>query len=122
MGLFERLGEKVERVKQQVDTAKAESADYRCRSCEARIYSDLDACPECGSEDVARVAPSTEKSGESPGEGASGEPAESGGEPPDEDVDGPLIDDAEGATNEDATEAVPDNRSATDPADSSAEE
>lgn len=55
MGLFERLGEKVERFKQEAVAARDESADHRCRNCDAEIYSNQKQCPECGSTEIGRV-------------------------------------------------------------------
>lgn len=81
MGLFERLGEKVERVKQEVDSARTGSANYRCRACETLIYSDLEACPECGSDDL--------ESNESTSEGADGSTTAGSDEPAAESVESP---------------------------------
>ena len=56
MGMFERLGEKVERFKQEAVSARDESADYRCRNCGSEIFSEQEQCPECGSSEIERVA------------------------------------------------------------------
>ncbi|SDJ60084.1 FmdB family zinc ribbon protein [Natronorubrum texcoconense] len=55
MGMFERLGEKVERFKQEAVSARDESADYRCRNCGSEIFSEQEQCPECGSSEIERV-------------------------------------------------------------------
>lgn len=55
MGLFERLGRKVERFKQTAQQSADESADYRCRACGERFHVGHDECPECGAERVERV-------------------------------------------------------------------
>lgn len=55
MGMFERLGEKVERFKREAVAARDESADYRCRNCDTEIYSKQEKCPECGSTEIERV-------------------------------------------------------------------
>lgn len=81
MGLFERLGEKVERVKQEVDSARTGSANYRCRACGTLIYSDLEACPECGSDDL--------EPNESTSEGPDGSTAAEPDEPAAESVESP---------------------------------
>lgn len=47
MGLFNRLGRKVEELKQEATEASEESATHRCESCEALLYTDHDVCPEC---------------------------------------------------------------------------
>ncbi|WP_440764438.1 hypothetical protein [Natronorubrum sp. DTA7] len=56
MGMFERLGETVERFKQEAVSARDESADYRCRNCGTEIYSEQERCPECDSTEIGRVA------------------------------------------------------------------
>ena len=55
MGMFERLGEKVERFKQEAVSARDESADYRCRNCGSEIFSEQEQCPECGSSEIELV-------------------------------------------------------------------
>lgn len=61
MGMFERLGEKVERFKQEAVAASEESAAYRCRNCGDDIYSERETCPECGSSELVRVRTDTEE-------------------------------------------------------------
>ncbi|WP_201293999.1 hypothetical protein [Natronorubrum halalkaliphilum] len=55
MSMFERLGEKVERIKQEAVAGREDSAKYRCRDCETGLYNDADSCPECGSTDLERL-------------------------------------------------------------------
>ncbi|NUB92794.1 zinc ribbon domain-containing protein [Haloterrigena sp. SYSU A558-1] len=64
MSMFERLGEKVERFKQEAVAAREDSAPYRCRDCETRFHSERETCPECGSSEVERVSEATESDGE----------------------------------------------------------
>ncbi|ELZ17798.1 hypothetical protein C477_11322 [Haloterrigena salina JCM 13891] len=64
MGMFERLGEKVERFKQEAVAAREDSAPYRCRDCENRFHSERETCPACGSTAVERVSEATESDGE----------------------------------------------------------
>lgn len=61
MGMFERLGEKVERFKQEAVAASEESAAYRCRDCGEPIYSEQESCPECGSSEIAQVETADEE-------------------------------------------------------------
>ena len=55
MGMFERLGEKVERFKQEAVAARDDSAEFRCRDCGTEFYSERESCPECGSTAIERV-------------------------------------------------------------------
>lgn len=55
MGMFERLGEKVERFKQEAVAARDESAEYACRNCETVYHSEVDACTECGSNAIVHL-------------------------------------------------------------------
>ena len=52
MGLFENLGKKVERFKQQAEDAASEGASHVCEDCGESLYADRDQCPHCGSENV----------------------------------------------------------------------
>ena len=52
MGLFENLGKKVERFKQQAESAASEEASHVCGDCGEALYTDQDQCPHCGSENV----------------------------------------------------------------------
>lgn len=56
MSMFERLGEKVERFKQEAVAARDDSAEYRCRDCGSEIYNEQPSCPECGSSELEAVA------------------------------------------------------------------
>ena len=60
MGLFENLGKKVERFKQQAEEAANEDASHVCADCSEPLYADRDRCPECGSENVVERAESGE--------------------------------------------------------------
>jgi len=52
MGLFNNLGKKFEKLKQEAESSASEEATHGCRACETLLYTDHDTCPECGSEDV----------------------------------------------------------------------
>ena len=52
MGLFENLGKKVERFKQQAEDAASDEANHVCGDCGELLYADRDQCPHCGSEKV----------------------------------------------------------------------
>ncbi|WP_193787917.1 hypothetical protein [Natronolimnohabitans innermongolicus] len=60
MGMFERLGEKVERLKQEAAAGREGSYEYGCRNCGTGFYSEPAACPECGSDEIAPVKSKTE--------------------------------------------------------------
>jgi hypothetical protein len=62
MGLFENLGRKVERLKQQAQEASEAEATAECRDCGSLVYSEREDCPDCGSDDLAPRAdqPGTE--------------------------------------------------------------
>ena len=55
MGMFERLGEEVERFKQEAMAARDDSAGYRCRDCEETFFSEQERCPACESEAIDRL-------------------------------------------------------------------
>jgi len=57
MGLFNRLGRKVEKLKQEAETASEGSATHQCEHCEALLYTDHAECPECGAAAVVSVDP-----------------------------------------------------------------
>jgi rubrerythrin len=62
MGLFKKLGRRVEQFKQDAQAATEEttaegSAVYHCETCEARFTGPREQCPECGSDDIASVQP-----------------------------------------------------------------
>lgn len=46
MGLFEDLGRKVERFKQDA-TDTAEEPTHRCIECEQEFFTDYELCPDC---------------------------------------------------------------------------
>lgn len=48
MGFFEAFGRRVEQFKQTAEKTAAETADYRCRACDARFNTRANECPECG--------------------------------------------------------------------------
>ncbi|AFZ74251.1 hypothetical protein [Natronobacterium gregoryi] len=52
MSMFERLGEKVERFKQEAEAARDDATEYRCLECDVEFHTERDTCPDCGSEDV----------------------------------------------------------------------
>lgn len=95
MGLFEDLGERVERFKQQAADASREQADYVCRSCEEPVYTSQEECPHCGSEDVVAVEPDSEAETDAAASNESGSAGESD-ETADSDASA-LIDDTETA-------------------------
>lgn len=76
MSMFERLGEKVERFKQEAVSARDESADYRCQNCGNEIYSEQEQCPECGSTEIERVADADTENTERTEESGADEEAE----------------------------------------------
>ncbi|WP_198662180.1 DUF7129 domain-containing putative zinc-binding protein [Halorussus litoreus] len=53
MSLFRDLGKKVEEFKQASEAAADEEADYQCRDCGERLFSDREECPECGGDVVS---------------------------------------------------------------------
>jgi lipopolysaccharide biosynthesis regulator YciM len=55
MGLFNSLGRKVEKLKQQAESASKEEASYQCENCEALLYTDHEACPECDASGTVRA-------------------------------------------------------------------
>lgn len=57
MGFFETVGRQVEQFKRSAKKAAAESADYRCRACDARFNTHDDQCPECGTTEIVSTAP-----------------------------------------------------------------
>lgn len=104
MGLFEDLGERVERFKQQATDASKESADYECLACGEPVYTDQGECPNCGSEDVAAREPVDEAS-----DGAAPEPEEpsadgSVGDPDAEPADDATTEPADGTETSSADE------------------
>lgn len=54
MGFFNRLGRKVEKLKQEASSA-SEDAEFGCANCQALLYADYDECPECGAEAVVAL-------------------------------------------------------------------
>jgi rRNA maturation endonuclease Nob1 len=55
MGFFENLGKRAERFKQEAVAASKSDATHGCTACETALYSDHDACPECGSDAVVEL-------------------------------------------------------------------
>lgn len=56
MGLFKEAGKKFEETKRSfVDGDDADDAEYVCRSCEERVASDYEYCPNCGEATVEPV-------------------------------------------------------------------
>ncbi|QSW99382.1 zinc ribbon domain-containing protein [Haloterrigena alkaliphila] len=64
MSMFERLGEKVERFKQEAVDAREESAEFSCRNCDTGIHHERETCPECGSSEIERVSTDPESESE----------------------------------------------------------
>jgi rubrerythrin len=56
MGLFNRLGRKVEELKQEATEVSEESATHRCERCETLLYTDHEVCPECDAPAVVVLA------------------------------------------------------------------
>jgi rRNA maturation endonuclease Nob1 len=56
MGLFERLGRKVQKLKREAEAASEGSATHGCTHCETLLYTDHDECPECGADAVRALA------------------------------------------------------------------
>lgn len=56
MGVFKRVGRKVEQFKQTATETAKEKATYQCEACDARFYSKHDQCPECGAEPLRSTA------------------------------------------------------------------
>ncbi|WP_323190117.1 hypothetical protein [Halostella sp. PRR32] len=52
MGLFEEFGRQVEQFKQTAKERAEETANFRCRACDARFNTDDGQCPECGAAKV----------------------------------------------------------------------
>lgn len=50
MGLFRNLGQKVERFKQEMESASQDT--YGCEDCGEEFSAQYDTCPECGGEVV----------------------------------------------------------------------
>ena len=73
MGLFEDLGERVERFKQQAVDASKEQAGYVCLECGEPVYTDQEECPHCGSEEVAERVQETEAGSDSTSDNTSTE-------------------------------------------------
>lgn len=60
MGIFNDLGKKVERFKQQVEDASKET--FECADCGAQFHAEYDECPECGSDDIGPIESATDES------------------------------------------------------------
>ncbi len=55
MGLFNRLGRKVEKMKREAESASRDSATHRCTHCETLLYTDYAECPECETDAVVAI-------------------------------------------------------------------
>ncbi|MFB6232817.1 MAG: hypothetical protein ABEH61_01020 [Haloarculaceae archaeon] len=55
MGLFNRLGRKVEQIKREAESASEGTATHGCEECGTLLYSDFEACPECGEAAVTAI-------------------------------------------------------------------
>lgn len=83
MGLFEKVGRRVERFKQRASDAATAEADYECSACGERLYADAETCPECGAAAVEALAPEgteTETEAESDADDGAGADAEGDGD------------------------------------------
>jgi len=56
MGLFEKAGRKFEQFKQTAESTAEEEIAYECTACGNGMYTEHDACPDCGSEEIASLA------------------------------------------------------------------
>lgn len=52
MGIFNKLGRKIEEFKQEAKEAADETADYQCQACNVRLQTEYDECPDCGAQEV----------------------------------------------------------------------
>jgi rubrerythrin len=57
MGLFKRIGRKVEQFKQTATETATQNTNYQCEACGARLYSQHEQCPECGAESIVSISP-----------------------------------------------------------------
>lgn len=55
MGLFNDLGKKFEKLKRTAEESASDEATHGCRDCQTALYTEYDECPECGSENVAKL-------------------------------------------------------------------
>lgn len=55
MGIFNRLGKRFEKLKQQAEDASSEEATHACLECETLLYTEYETCPECGSDRVGKL-------------------------------------------------------------------
>lgn len=55
MGFFNEIGRRVEQFKRTAQKTAEESANYRCRACDARFNAYDDQCPNCGETEIART-------------------------------------------------------------------
>jgi len=60
MGLFENLGRKVEKLKQEAQDASRERASAECADCGELVYTDREDCPECGNDSLVAREPADE--------------------------------------------------------------
>ncbi len=65
MSLFEDVGRRVERFKQQVTSAADDEADRECEDCGTLVYTDRSTCPECGGERLELRSDDTETDAQS---------------------------------------------------------
>ncbi len=52
MGIFNKVGREVERLKQNVTAVAEKQSDYQCLACDAQLHTEYDECPECGAQEV----------------------------------------------------------------------
>ena len=55
MGVFRKLGRRVEEFKNTAEEAAEESKEFRCGECGTRFATQQRPCPECGAEAVEPV-------------------------------------------------------------------
>jgi len=55
MSLFENVGRKVEKFKQQAQNA-ADDPTHGCKDCKTALYSNYKTCPKCGSDQVLALS------------------------------------------------------------------
>lgn len=91
MSLFNTLGQKVERFKQQVEDVARETRD--CEACGASFHVDREECPECGHAVNASPEPPAEESADDDEAGADAVAASDDAAAGDDDTD-----DGSGAT------------------------
>lgn len=52
MSLFRDLGRRVERFRNEIESTADDEAPFECEACDERLFSEIEACPSCGSERI----------------------------------------------------------------------